>query len=42
MLAEYYQLLKEFVSFKSISADQNFSDEIKKTAERLKKLFETN
>lgn len=39
MLENYLKLLNEFVSYKSISTDQNYKDEVYKTALWLKNLF---
>ncbi|MBP6884963.1 MAG: M20/M25/M40 family metallo-hydrolase [Candidatus Pacebacteria bacterium] len=38
----YAQLLKEFISLRSISTDPKFSDDIQKTADWIKKLLEDN
>jgi len=40
MIAKYYQLLKEFIEIPSISIDKEHWTDIKKTAKRLKKVFE--
>ncbi|HRU50179.1 MAG TPA: M20/M25/M40 family metallo-hydrolase [Candidatus Absconditabacterales bacterium] len=42
MIAEYYIHLKEYLSFKSISTDGNFNNEIQTCSNRLKELFEQN
>jgi len=42
MYEEYLKLLKEFVSFKSISTDIQFKDEINNCVEWLKKTFKNN
>lgn len=42
MIAEYYMHLKEYLSFKSISTDGNFNNEIQTCSNRLKELFEQN
>ncbi|MFZ2150564.1 MAG: M20/M25/M40 family metallo-hydrolase [Candidatus Absconditicoccaceae bacterium] len=40
MIAQYYQLLKEFIEIPSISIDKEHLGDIKKAAKRLKKIFE--
>lgn len=40
MIAQYYQLLKEFIEIPSISVDKEHLSNIKKAAKRLKKIFE--
>ncbi len=42
MIARYYQLLKEFVQIQSISTNDEYIPEIKKTSKWLKKIFEEN
>jgi len=42
MIAKYYQLLKEFIEIQGISLDNQHSSDIKKSAKRLKKIFEEN
>ncbi len=42
MTAEYYKLLKEYLGFKSISTNNNFSVDIKNCANRLKDIFLQN
>lgn len=42
MNPEYYKLLKEFLSFKTISSDENFKQECKNCAKRLEDLFVQN
>jgi acetylornithine deacetylase/succinyl-diaminopimelate desuccinylase-like protein len=39
MQSEYYQLLKEYINFKSISTHKGFSDELENCTERLVELF---
>lgn len=41
-MENYLALLKEFLSFKSVSTDSQFKDEVKKTAEWLNTLFADN
>jgi acetylornithine deacetylase/succinyl-diaminopimelate desuccinylase-like protein len=42
MTADYYKLLKEYLNFKSISTNNNFSKDIQNCANRLKDLFIQN
>jgi hypothetical protein len=42
MIAKYYQLLKEFIQIQSISTNNEYMTEIKKTSKWLKKIFEEN
>ncbi|MDR2190980.1 MAG: hypothetical protein LBP53_07640 [Candidatus Peribacteria bacterium] len=39
MLATYYELLKEYISFKTVHDTTTFSSEAEKTIKRLAKLF---
>jgi len=40
MIKKYYELLSEFIAFKSISPDKHFSEELKKSADWLANLFQ--
>jgi hypothetical protein len=40
MLADYYQFLKKFLSFRSVSCDSSFFSEMEATTSRLKEEFE--
>jgi|GEM_PF-1807688 hypothetical protein len=42
MKAEYYQLLKEYINFKSISTHEGFSNDLENCTERLLDLFTNN
>lgn len=42
MTSEYYQLLKEYINFKSISTNKDFSNDLENCAERLSELFTNN
>jgi hypothetical protein len=42
MNPEYYKLLKEFLSFKTISSDENYKQECKNCVKRLEDIFVQN
>ena len=42
MNPEYYKLLKEFLSFRTISSDENYKQECKNCVKRLEDIFVQN